>query len=97
MPWGWQSFAEYLDVLDKMPRTLDAGGMITHGAVRAFVMGERGAKNEPATEEDIAKMAAIVKDAVLAGALGFSKFHARWCIRPMTVNPFPVRLPMKMS
>lgn len=72
LPWGWQSFAEYLDVLDKMPRTLDVGGMITHGAVRAFVMGERGAKNEPATEEDIAKMAAIVKEAVLAGALGFS-------------------------
>ena len=72
LPWGWQSFPEYLDVLDKMPRTLDVGGMITHGAVRAFVMGERGAKNEPATDEDIAKMAFIVKEAVLAGALGFS-------------------------
>ena len=72
LPWGWQSFPEYLDVLDKMPRTLDVGGMITHGALRAFVMGERGAKNEPATDEDIAKMAAIVKEAVLAGALGFS-------------------------
>ena len=35
LPWGWQSFSEYLDVLDKMPRTLDVGGMITHGAVRA--------------------------------------------------------------
>ena len=54
-----------------MPRTLDVSGMITHGAVRA-VMGERGAKNEPATEQDIAKMAALVKEAVLAGALGFS-------------------------
>jgi N-acyl-D-amino-acid deacylase len=72
LPWGWQSFSEYLDVLDKMRRTLDVGGMITHGAVRAFVMGERGAKNEPATEQDIAKMAAVVKEAVLAGALGFS-------------------------
>ena len=72
LPWGWQSFAEYLDVLDKMPRTLDVGGLITHGAVRAFVMGERGAKNEPATEQDIAQMAALVKEAVLAGALGFS-------------------------
>jgi N-acyl-D-amino-acid deacylase len=72
LPWGWQSFSEYLDVLDKMPRTLDVGGMITHGAVRAFVMGERGAKNEPATADDIARMAAIVKEAVMAGALGFS-------------------------
>src|SRR5262249_44829934 len=67
-----QSFSEYLHVLDRMPRTLDVGGMITHGAVRAFVMGERGAKNEPATAEDIARMAALVKEAVLAGALGFS-------------------------
>ena len=72
LPWGWESFPEYLDVLDKMKRTLDVGGMVTHGAVRAFVMGERGAKNEPATDEDIAKMAFIVKEAVLAGALGFS-------------------------
>ena len=72
LPWGWQSFSEYLAVLDKMPRTLDVGGMITHGAVRAFVMGERGAKNEPATAQDIAQMAAIVREAVLAGALGFS-------------------------
>lgn len=72
LPWGWQSFAEYLEVLESMPRTLDVGGMITHGALRAFVMGERGAKNEPATEADIAKMAALVKEAVRAGALGFS-------------------------
>lgn len=72
LPWGWQSFGEYLDVLDKMRRTLDVGGMVTHGAVRAFVMGERGAKNEPATPHDIAQMAALVKEAVLAGALGFS-------------------------
>jgi N-acyl-D-amino-acid deacylase len=72
LPWGWQSFGEYLDVLDKMPRTLDVGGMVTHGAVRAFVMGERGAKNEPATAQDIAQMATLVREAVLAGALGFS-------------------------
>lgn len=72
LPWGWQSFPEYLEVLDRMPRTLDAGGMITHGALRAYVMGERGARNEPATTEDIARMAALTKEAVLAGALGFS-------------------------
>ncbi|MBM4257648.1 MAG: amidohydrolase family protein [Deltaproteobacteria bacterium] len=72
LPWGWQSFPEYLDVLEKMPRTLDVGGMITHGAMRAFVMGERGARNEAATAEDMARMAAIAKEAVLAGGLGFS-------------------------
>ena len=72
MPWSWESFPEYLDALARMPRTLDVGGQIAHGAVRAYVMGERGAANEPATEEDAKKMAAIVAQAVEAGALGFS-------------------------
>lgn len=92
LPWGWQSFAEYLDVLDKMPRTLDVGGLITHGAVRAFVMGERGAKNEPATEQDIAQMAALVKEAVLAGALGFSSSRTPCTLRMMGSQcPAPLR------
>lgn len=72
IPWGWESFAEYLDVLAAMPRTLDVGAQLTHGALRAYVMGERGAKNQPATSEDLATMAALVKQAILAGALGFS-------------------------
>ncbi|NOT57745.1 MAG: amidohydrolase family protein [Deltaproteobacteria bacterium] len=72
LPWGWQTFSEYYDVLEKMPRTLDVAGMVTHGAVRAYVMGERGAKNEPATADDILQMAAVVKESMLAGALGFS-------------------------
>jgi N-acyl-D-aspartate/D-glutamate deacylase len=72
LPWGWQTFSEYYAVLEKMPRTLDVAGMITHGAVRAYVMGERGAKNAPATADDIAQMAVVVKEAMLAGALGFS-------------------------
>jgi N-acyl-D-aspartate/D-glutamate deacylase len=70
--WGWQSFPEYLDVLDRMPRVLDIGTQVPHGAVRAYVMGERGARNEPATADDVAAMAAIVRDGVAAGALGFS-------------------------
>ena len=70
--WGWQSFPEYLDVLETMPRVLDIGTQVPHGAVRAYVMGDRGARNEPATAEDVAAMAAIVKDGIAAGALGFS-------------------------
>ena len=55
-----------------MPRTLDIGTQLTHGALRGYVMGERGAKNEVATSDDIARMAALAREAILAGALGFS-------------------------
>jgi N-acyl-D-amino-acid deacylase len=70
--WEWESFPEYLDAVERGERAVDVGAQIAHGAVRAYVMGERGAKNEPATPEDIDRMAAIVKEAVAAGALGFS-------------------------
>jgi N-acyl-D-aspartate/D-glutamate deacylase len=70
--WSWETFGEYLDALDRSPMALDVGTQVPHGAVRAYVMGERGAANEPATPEDIAAMAAIVRDGLRAGALGFS-------------------------
>ena len=70
--WQWESFAEYLDALEKMKRVLDVGAQVPHGSVRAYVMGERGARNEEATPDDIAKMAAIVRDSLRAGALGFT-------------------------
>src|SRR5436309_6219061 len=70
--WGWESFPEYLDAVDGMPKVLDVGTQVPHGAVRGYVMGERGARNEPATPDDIAAMAAIVRDGIRAGALGFS-------------------------
>ena len=72
MSWDWESFPEYLDALDRRRFTVDVGTQIAHGAVRAYVMGERGARNEPAGPEDIEAMRAIVKEAVAAGALGFS-------------------------
>jgi N-acyl-D-aspartate/D-glutamate deacylase len=72
MRWGWESFPEFLDALDLLPHALDIGTQVAHGPVRAYVMGERGAKNEPAKPDDIAKMAAIVREALQAGALGFS-------------------------
>ncbi|HEX5614268.1 MAG TPA: amidohydrolase family protein [Acidimicrobiia bacterium] len=70
--WGWETFPEYLDALDTMPRAIDVGTQVPHGAVRAYVMGERGARNEPANAEEIAAMADVVREGIAAGALGFS-------------------------
>ena len=70
--WGWETFPEYLDALDTMPRIMDVGTQVPHGAVRAYVMGERGARNEPATPDDIEAMADLVREGIRAGALGFS-------------------------
>jgi N-acyl-D-aspartate/D-glutamate deacylase len=70
--WEWETFPEYLDALGRMPRALDVGAQVPHGAVRAYVMGERGATNEPATADDIAAMERVVREALESGALGFS-------------------------
>jgi N-acyl-D-aspartate/D-glutamate deacylase len=72
MTWDWETFPEYLDALERRRFAIDVGTQIAHGAVRAYVMGERGAKNEPATPDDIEAMARIVREAMEAGALGFS-------------------------
>ncbi|MDE0912111.1 MAG: amidohydrolase family protein, partial [Myxococcota bacterium] len=68
--WDWETFPEFLDALEKHKHVMDLGTQVPHGAVRGYVMGERGAKNEPATPEDIEAMAAIVKEGLEAGALG---------------------------
>src|ERR1700730_11407441 len=68
--WGWETFPEFLDFLDEQPLALDVGTQVPHGAVRAYVMGERGSRNEPATSDDAAGMAAIVREGIEAGALG---------------------------
>ncbi len=70
--WDWTTYPEYLDALERMPRVIDVGSQLAHGALRAFVMGDRGAANEPATDDDIAAMAVQVEAALRAGALGFS-------------------------
>jgi len=70
--WNWESYPEYLDFLDTRPLGIDVGSQVPHGAVRAYVMGERGADNQPATDDDIATMAALVAEGIEAGALGFS-------------------------
>tara|TARA_Y100000590_G_scaffold363383_1_gene421029 strand:- start:2194 stop:3903 length:1710 start_codon:yes stop_codon:yes gene_type:complete len=70
--WQWESFPEYLDTLEKKPLAIDVGTQIPHGAVRAYVMGQRGIDREEATQEEIDEMSTIVKEAVKAGAFGFS-------------------------
>jgi N-acyl-D-aspartate/D-glutamate deacylase len=71
--WGsWESFPDYLDYIASRQYSLDIGAQIAHGAVRYYVMGERGAANEDATAEDVAQMSALVAAAIEAGALGFS-------------------------
>ncbi len=72
MTWGWETYPEYLDVIGKQEFAVDVGSQIAHGSVRAYAMGERGARNEPATPEDIKAMARIVQEGIEAGALGFS-------------------------
>ena len=70
--WEWESFPEYLDALEKKPFAIDVGTQIPHGAVRAYVMGERGINHEIATTEEIEEMKKIVQEAIKAGAYGFS-------------------------
>ncbi len=70
--WEWETFPEYLDALERRQFSMDIATQVPHGSVRAYVMGQRGADNEPATPEDIEAMARIVKEGVAAGALGFS-------------------------
>lgn len=70
--WGWETFAEYMDKLDSMPHTIDFLAHIPHDAVRVYAMGKRAIDQQPATDDDIATMRNIVREAMGAGAVGFS-------------------------
>jgi N-acyl-D-amino-acid deacylase len=85
--WGWETYPEYLDFVDGVDKIMDIASLIPHGSVRAYVMGERGAKNQPATSDDIAAMAAIVREGLLAGAVGVSTSRT---IAHMAIDGEPV-------
>lgn len=72
MIWEWEGFPEYLDAIERKRRAIDVCAQVPHGALRAYVMGRRGAKHEPANDDDLAVMAKLVREGVEAGALGFS-------------------------
>lgn len=70
--WQWESFEEYVEVLERMPRDINLGALLPHAAVRVYVMGERAIQHEAANDEDIEKMRQIAASAMRAGAFGFS-------------------------
>lgn len=72
LKWDWESFPDYMDALERLPHDIDFAAQLPHAALRVYVMGERGANREPATEADIAQMSVLARRAVEAGALGFS-------------------------
>ena len=70
--WQWESFPEYLDALESFPRAIDVATQVPHGAIRAYVMGERCNSDYAPTKEEVNQMAELVREGVEAGALGFS-------------------------
>ena len=72
LPWTWETYPEYLNFLAARRYDMDICGYLPHAAVRVYVMGQRGADREPATEDDLVAMARIVREAMDAGAMGIS-------------------------
>ena len=79
--WTWETFPEYLATVDHLPKAINYGAYIGHSALRMYVMGKR-ALSETATDEDLARMAGAVKEAIRAGAMGFSSSRATTHVTP---------------
>ncbi len=72
LTWDWETFPEYMDAIDAIPHTIDFAVMVPHDPLRVFAMGDRAMANEPANDHDIKRMQSITKEAMDAGAIGFS-------------------------
>jgi N-acyl-D-aspartate/D-glutamate deacylase len=72
LKWDWESFPQFLDTLDRLPRTIDIAAQVPHHPLRVYVMGDRAIRREPATSDDIAAMYKLTVEALQAGAFGFT-------------------------
>ncbi len=72
LPWNWHSFPDFLEALAARSYDADVATQVPHAALRVYVMGERGANREPATERDRARMAELTLEGMKAGAFGFA-------------------------
>jgi N-acyl-D-aspartate/D-glutamate deacylase len=72
LPWGWETYGDYLRALGQRELGVNVGGMVGHAALRYYAMGERSLTEEPATDGDIETMAKVLDEAISSGALGFS-------------------------
>jgi N-acyl-D-aspartate/D-glutamate deacylase len=79
--WTWETFPEYLATVERLPKAINYGMYIGHSALRMYVMGKR-ALTEKATEDDMTRMAAAVKEALKAGSMGFSSSRASTHVTP---------------
>ncbi len=72
LTWDWETFPEYMDAIEKIPHTIDFAVMVPHDPLRVFAMGDRAMANEPANDHDVETMNAMMREAMDAGAIGFS-------------------------
>ncbi len=86
LDWAWESFAEYLDALERRPHDIDFCAQLPHAALRVYVMGERASRLEMATADDRGQMRSLASDAMRAGAIGFSTSRS---INHKSVNGAP--------
>ena len=69
--WSWTTYREFLDTLERLPKGINYSGYLGHSALRTYAMGER-AFDSPATDDDMRAMKAELRDAIEAGAMGFT-------------------------
>ena len=96
MAWLWETFPQYLDYIETLPRAIGVAAQIPDGAVRAYVVGERGAENEAASPEDIIEMARLVKEVVGPADWASPSLAPRHTLRS-TASRCPAPFPPKMS